>query len=96
MTSVLLFPLLQPLWGACIIEKHLTLDPTMEGTDHKVSLDPYSFKRLVRDIEIADQAMGSRKRFLLRGEVLNREVFAKSLAAVEDIAPNTIINEAPH
>jgi len=90
----IVIPLVAASMGACIIEKHLTLDPTMEGTDHKVSLDPYSFKRLVRDIEIADQAMGTRKRFLLRGEVLNREVFAKSIAAAEDLPKGCVINES--
>ena len=90
----LVIPLVAASMGACIIEKHLTLDPTMEGTDHKISLDPYSFKRLVRDIEIADQAMGNQKRFLLRGEVLNRELFAKSLASTEDIPKGTVITDA--
>ncbi|WP_080807595.1 N-acetylneuraminate synthase family protein [Desulfamplus magnetovallimortis] len=89
----LIIPLVAASMGACIIEKHLTLDPTMEGTDHKISLDPYSFKRLVRDIEIADQAMGHEKRFLLRGEVVNREVFGKSLAASEDIPKGSVITE---
>ncbi|MBF0200686.1 MAG: N-acetylneuraminate synthase family protein [Desulfamplus sp.] len=89
----LIIPLVAASMGACIIEKHLTLDPSMEGTDHKISLDPYSFKRLVRDIEIADQAMGHQKRFLLRGEVLNRETFGKSLAAVCDIPMGTTITK---
>ena len=71
--------------GACIIEKHLTLDKNLEGPDHKVSLEPYEFKRLVRDIRIADQAIGKNKRFMLRGEVLNRELFAKSLVAACNI-----------
>ncbi len=77
--------------GASIIEKHLTLDRTQEGPDHKASLEPYEFKRLVRDIRIADQAMGNEKRFLLRGEVLNRELFGKSLLASCDIPRGTKI-----
>jgi len=89
----LIVPLVAASMGACIIEKHLTLDQTMEGTDHKISLTPYDFKRLVRDIEIADQAMGHEHRFLLRGEVMNRELFAKSLAASRDILKGTVITE---
>ncbi len=77
--------------GACIIEKHLTLDRRQEGPDHKVSLEPYEFKRLVRDIRIADQAVGKKKRIMLRGEVLNRELFGKSLVAATDIEAGTII-----
>jgi len=77
--------------GACIIEKHITLDRNMEGPDHKVSLEPHELKRLVRDIRIADQATGKEKRYLLRGEVMNRELFAKSLVASQDIAAGTAI-----
>ena len=72
--------------GACIIEKHFTLDRHQEGPDHKVSLEPYEFKRLVRDIRIADQATGKKKRFMLRGEVINRELFAKSIVAARNIS----------
>ncbi len=84
-------PLVAASMGACIIEKHITLDKEMRGPDHKVSLDPYEFKRLVRDIRVADQAIGKSKRYLLRGEVLNRELFGKSLVAKESIAAGTII-----
>jgi len=78
-------PLVAASMGACIIEKHITLDRSMRGPDHKVSLEPYELKRLVRDIRVADQAMGKAKRFLLRGEVLNRELFGKSLIAATNI-----------
>jgi sialic acid synthase SpsE/sugar phosphate isomerase/epimerase len=87
----LIVPLVAASMGACIIEKHLTLDKSMDGPDHKISLDPYELKRLKRDVEIADQAMGQGKRFLLRGEVMNRELFGKSLAASKDIQKGTAI-----
>ncbi|OPX36704.1 MAG: hypothetical protein B1H11_07025 [Desulfobacteraceae bacterium 4484_190.1] len=77
--------------GGSIIEKHLTLDKTQEGPDHKVSLEPYEFKRLVRDIRIADQASGREKRVMLRGEVLNRELFGKSLIAATNISKGGLI-----
>lgn len=79
--------------GACIIEKHISLDRTQSGPDHKVSLEPEELKRLVRDIRVADQAIGKEKRLMLRGEVLNRELFAKSLIATEDILSGTIIKK---
>ncbi len=78
--------------GANIIEKHITLDKKQDGPDHKVSLEPHEFKRLVRDIRIADQAMGNKKRIMLRGEVLNRELFGKSLVADKEIEKGTIIS----
>ena len=61
-------PLVAASMGASIIEKHLTRNKSMRGPDHKISLEPYELKRLVRDIRVADQAMGETQRFLLRGE----------------------------
>lgn len=86
-------PLVAASMGANIIEKHITLDRRQEGPDHKVSLEPYELKRLVRDIRVADQAMGREKRYMLRGEVLNRELFSKSLIATENIPPGTTITK---
>jgi N-acetylneuraminate synthase len=65
----------------------------MKGPDHKISLEPYELKRLVRDIRVADQAMGKQQRFLLRGEILNRELFGKSLMAACDIRKGTTIKK---
>ena len=85
-------PLVAASMGACIIEKHITLDKKMRGPDHKISLESDELKRLVRDIRVADQAMGKDTRFLLRGEILNRELFGKSLIASEDIGAGTRIS----
>ena len=90
----IVIPLAAASMGASIIEKHITLDKRMRGPDHKVSLEPYEFKRMVRDIRISDQATGKPKRFLLRGEILNRELFGKSLVAKENIAAGTEITRA--
>jgi N-acetylneuraminate synthase len=84
-------PLVASSMGACIIEKHITLDKKMRGPDHKISLEPYELKRLIRDIRVADQAMGKTNRFLLRGEILNRELFGKSLMAATHIPSGTRI-----
>jgi len=85
-------PLVAASMGASIIEKHITLDKKMRGPDHRISLAPFELKRMVRDIRVANQAMGRSKRFLLRGEVLNRELFGKSLIASEDIHEGTVIS----
>ena len=66
--------------GARIIEKHFTLDKSMEGNDHKVSLLPYEFKNMVNYIREVEQAIGnSGSRIISQGEMMNREVLAKSL-----------------
>ncbi len=84
-------PLVAASMGANIIEKHITLDKKDEGPDHKVSLEPHELKRLVRDIRVADEAIGNKNRIMLRGEVMNREIFAKSLIANCAIAKGSVI-----
>jgi len=66
--------------GARVIEKHLTLDRNMEGNDHRVSLLPDEFKAMVEGIREVEQALGSNDvRKISQGEMMNREVLAKSL-----------------
>lgn len=68
-------PLIAASMGASVIEKHITLDKKLPGPDHKISLEPHELKILVRDIRVADQAMSTSNRYLLRGEIINRDVF---------------------
>ncbi len=44
--------------GACIVERHITLDRAMWGSDHAASLEPNGITRLVRDIRLIETAMG--------------------------------------
>lgn len=44
--------------GACLVERHITLDRTMWGTDHAASLEPAGLERLVRDIREVERARG--------------------------------------
>lgn len=44
--------------GATIIEKHFTLDKTMEGPDHKASLEPQELRVMVKSIRNIEQALG--------------------------------------
>jgi N-acetylneuraminate synthase len=45
--------------GACIVERHVTLDRAMWGSDQAASLEPNGITRLVRDIRLVEQALGS-------------------------------------
>lgn len=79
--------------GACIIERHITLDRTMDGPDHASSLEPQGFKKLVRDIRQVSNALGTgEEKFISRGEILNREVLGKSLYAARTIHPGETIS----
>ncbi len=52
--------------GASILERHLTLDRTMEGPDHAASLEPQGFTKMVRDIHQVTIALGTGRRNLSR------------------------------
>ena len=68
--------------GAAVIEKHLTADRDMEGNDHKVSLLPLELAAMVQGIRAVEVSMGAGgERALTQGEMMNREVLAKSLVA---------------
>jgi len=45
--------------GACVIERHITMDRAMWGSDHAASLEPSGITRLVRDIRLVESAMGN-------------------------------------
>ncbi|PID60316.1 acetylneuraminic acid synthetase [candidate division KSB3 bacterium] len=80
--------------GAKVIEKHLTIDKTMEGNDHKVSLLPDEFADMVQGIRQIDQALGSAgKRRMSQGEMMNRTNLAKSVVASCDISVGDVIRE---
>ena len=55
-------------FGACIIERHITLDRTMWGSDQAASLEPYGFNRLVRDIRAVEDAIGDGKKVVYESE----------------------------
>jgi len=78
--------------GACIIERHITLDRTMDGPDHAASLEPQGLKKMVRDIRQTQAALGTGdEKFVSMGEIANREVLAKSLVAARRIMPGETI-----
>lgn len=68
--------------GASVIEKHLTLDRTWEGNDHKVSLEPDEFGAMVHQLRELEAALGSSAtRTVTQGELMNRVNLAKSVVA---------------
>ncbi len=80
--------------GAKVIEKHFTLDRAMEGNDHKVSLLPNEFAKMVTGIRQVEEALGAvSERIITQGEMMNRENLAKSLVASRDIEAGVEITE---
>jgi N-acetylneuraminate synthase len=76
--------------GARIVEKHLTLDRTMPGPDHRASLEPDDFRRMVAEIRVVDQALGTGGKTPAAAERANIPVARKSLVAARAIAAGEI------
>ena len=88
-------PIAAVAMGAAVIEKHITVDRGMEGNDHKVSLLPDEFAQMMQGIRRVEESMGQGgERSISQGEMMNREVLAKSLVAACDIPAGTEISES--
>ena len=88
-------PIAAAALGAVVIEKHITLDRSMEGNDHKVSLLPDEFRQMIQGIRRVEESMGQGgERSISQGEMMNREVLAKSLVANCAIPAGTEISAA--
>lgn len=71
--------------GACIIERHFTLDRTMRGPDHAASLEPEGMSRLVESIRKLEDAFGDGRKEILEIEKPSREKLAKSIVSARQI-----------
>jgi N-acetylneuraminate synthase/sialic acid synthase len=71
--------------GARVIEKHFTLNHTMKGTDHAMSLEPIGMHKMVRDLHRAAQALGDGTKRQLPSEKPALVKMAKSLYAARDL-----------
>ena len=77
--------------GACVIERHFTLDRTMIGPDHAASLEPEGLRRVIRNIRNIEKALGDGQKRLLPEESVVRNRLAKSIVAACDIPAGTVI-----
>lgn len=81
--------------GASVIEKHLTLDRTLPGPDHRASLEPHEFGDMVRAIRNIEQAMsGDGIKRPSASELKNRPIARKSIVAARDIAKGETFSAA--
>ena len=79
--------------GATIIEKHFTLDKTMEGPDHKASLEPYELIEMVKAIRNIEKALGSSVKKPSKSETPNIAIARKSIVASSSIQKGDIFTE---
>lgn len=87
-------PIAAVAMGAEIIEKHFTLDRTMEGPDHLASLQPQELKQMVNCIRNIEQALGDGIKRPNASEKMNSEVVLKRIIAKQPIKAGDILNES--
>lgn len=79
--------------GAEIIEKHFTLDKTMEGPDHSSSLTKAEFEELVNGIRNIERCLGSGLKIPTYREVENTYGMKRSLVVIKDVEKGSVISE---
>jgi sialic acid synthase len=89
----ILMPAVAVGMGAEIIEKHITLDRNMKGTDHRGSLEPNGIWRMVRDIRNTEYAIGEYGMFVNDKVQATRVKLERSVATLRPIATGETITE---
>lgn len=79
--------------GACVIEKHFTLDKNLPGPDHKASLDPQELAAMVTSIRNVELALGSEDKCVSPSEAKNINIARKSIVAARAIKAGETLTE---
>ena len=79
--------------GACVIEKHFTLDRNMEGPDHKASIEPHELKQMVSSIRNIEKVVGDGRKVVSASELKNQAIARKSIIALTDIKKGDVFTE---
>lgn len=85
-------PILSMAKGACIIEKHFTIDKNMTGWDHKISADPIELKTICDSRNVAYKMLGSYQKVVSESQE-RQDAFKRSIVAAHDIKKGDIIDE---
>jgi len=80
--------------GACVIEKHLTLDRSAPGPDHAASLEPSQLAELIAACRDAAAAIGDGVKRPVEAELVNLPVVRRSVAAAADLPAGTVLSKA--
>ena len=92
-TLGIIVPIAAVALGACVIEKHFTLDRNLPGPDHRASLEPDELKEMVKAIREVEKALGNGIKKPTKEEKEIKKVARKSIVAKVDIPEGAIITE---
>lgn len=80
--------------GACVIEKHVTLDKTIIGMDNQMAIERGELQQMVTSVKNVYQSLGKTKREVSNDELVQRGKMRRSLIAGCDLNPGDILTEA--
>jgi sialic acid synthase len=80
--------------GACVVERHFTLDRSLPGTDHKVSLDPQGLAQLVTMVREVEKAFRARDKQVFPSEVSSAKKLRKSIVFARDLPAGHVLTKA--
>ncbi len=86
-------PLASIALGACLVEKHFTLDKDMEGWDHAISADPEELRVICQDGTNVYTALGKTARIISPAEVEKRKKFRRSLVVQSSLPVGHVLRE---
>ena len=87
-------PLASAAKGAAVIEKHYTLDKSMDGWDHAVSAVPAEFEIIVRETKRIVQSLGNKERIVSKREAEQKNTFRRSIVSAADLQAGHIMTMA--
>ncbi len=79
------------LMGACMVERHFTLDRTMQGPDHAASLEPQGLAELIKNVRKLEEALGDGEKRILDIEMPIRMKMTKSVVSTRHIRAGEVI-----
>jgi N,N'-diacetyllegionaminate synthase len=92
-TEGIAVPIAAAARGACIIEKHITLDRTLPGPDHAASLEPEELRKMISGIRTVEQALGRSDKTPQSCESGNRSIARKSVIAAIPVPKGSVLTE---
>ena len=79
--------------GACVYEKHFTLDKTASGPAHRASMEPEELKALIVKMRQTERMLGTGEKRIMPCEAKNKPILQKSVVAARDLAAGTVLVE---
>ena len=86
-----ILPAVSVAYGACVIEKHFTLDRTMIGPDHIASVEPRGLELICKYAKTAHEGLGSPVKYIHESELPQREKYGVSVVSTRYINKGDVI-----